>query len=222
MKETTVVGRALWNIYGLLHDYFGDLHWWPAETAFEVIVGAVLTQNTSWRNVVPAIANLKEAGCLSPEAIDKADCGELAALIRPSGYYNVKARRLKNFVGFLKDNYDGSVDVLAAEGMAPLREKLLRIVGIGEETADSILLYACRQPVFVVDAYTKRIFSRHGILPETADYAAVQDMFMKNLPPQVNFFNQYHALLVNTGKTFCAPKRKCRGCPLEGFVLDKE
>lgn len=218
MMEKTAVARSLWKIYDLLDDYFGKLNWWPADTAFEIIVGAVLTQNTAWRNVALAIANMKEAGCLSPEAIDNIECDKLADLIRPSGYYNVKTQRLKNFVRFLIEAYEGSVEVLAADEMAALREKLLKVVGIGEETADSVLLYACQKPIFVVDAYTKRIFSRHGIISETAAYTAVQDLFMSNLPAEVQLFNQYHALIVHTGKNFCAPKRKCQGCPLEGML----
>lgn len=220
MKEATLT-RDLLNIYSLLDGYFGNQNWWPADSVFEVIVGSILTQNTAWKNVIPAIENLKAADCLSPQAIYDMERDKLALLIRPSGYFNIKAQRLKNFTNFLYENYAGSLDLLTNDETTALRAKLLGVVGIGEETADSILLYACQKPVFVVDAYTKRIFSRHCILPEDLSYAKTQSFFMQHLPAQVNLFNQYHALIVNTGKTFCMPKRNCQGCPLEAYGIIK-
>jgi len=194
------------------------LHWWPADTAFEVIIGAILTQNTAWRNVALAITNLKAAGVITPAGVNALAPDKLAQLIKPSGYYNIKAQRLQAFTRFLQDEFSGSMDALAAGDLEELRGKLLRVRGIGPETADSILLYACEKPIFVVDAYTKRILSRHGIVPTTADYAALQNLFMKNLPPRVGLYNQYHALLVNTGKIFCTPKQEhCGDCPLHNM-----
>lgn len=201
-------------MYDLLDGHFGNLHWWPGDSVFEVIVGAILTQNTAWRNVALALTKLKDAGILTPLDLKEVEPENLENLIRSSGYYHVKARRLKAFSEFLQREYGSSLEGLAAEESDNLRIKLLQVHGIGEETADSILLYACQKPVFVVDAYTRRILSRHAIIQETAYYSAIQDLFMRNLPRSVSLYNQYHALLVNTGKLFCTPKRRCRECPL--------
>ena len=201
----------------MLDAHFGDLHWWPADAPFEVIVGAILTQNTAWRNVTLAIAKLKEAAVLSPDGLDGISQDGLADLIRSSGYYRIKAGRLKAFVRFLKREYASSLERLAGEETATLRRKLLGVHGVGEETADSILLYACRKPVFVVDAYTKRILTRHDIVHEKASYAEIQTLFMKNLPPDVQLYNQYHALMVHAGKEFCRKRKLCPECPLRAL-----
>ncbi|MEK7994292.1 MAG: endonuclease III domain-containing protein, partial [Planctomycetota bacterium] len=185
------------------------------ETPFEIITGAILTQNTSWANVEKAIANLKAAGRLSPEAIHRIEISGLAELIRPAGYYNIKAKRLKNFLEWLFDSYNGNLANLEPIATGRLREELLAIKGVGRETADSILLYALGRPVFVVDAYTARIAVRHGLIDRDADYEQLRELFESNLPQDSSLFNEYHALLVRTGKEFCRPKARCPGCPLE-------
>ena len=210
-----MTSETLSEIYRLLYDTFGPQHWWPGETPFEIMAGAILTQNTNWANVEKAIANLKSAGCLSPDALHAIDLAKLAELIRPAGYYNVKAKRLKNFVNWFFENYGGESANLQAVHTGRLREELLAIKGIGRETADSILLYALGRPVFVVDAYTARIALRHELIEPGADYEQLRDLFESNLPEDVQFFNEYHALLVKAGKEFCRTKARCSSCPLE-------
>ncbi|MDA8387752.1 MAG: hypothetical protein M0Z58_03670 [Nitrospiraceae bacterium] len=210
-------GKRLREIYTRLLDAFGPQHWWPGETPLEVAIGAVLTQNTNWGNVERAIRNLKMANALSGPAIDRMSNERLAELVRPSGYFNVKAARLKAFVSFLMNGYRGDFNRMKCAGTARLREKLLAVNGIGPETADSILLYALEKPVFVIDAYTKRILARHKIvsLSEDWDYPRLQGLFHQCLEPDVDLYNEYHALLVRAGKTFCRPRAPlCRTCPL--------
>ena len=202
--------------YDKLQGYFGDLHWWPGESPFEIIVGAILTQNTNWGNVEKAIGNLKDRGLLTPERLHQIHERELAELIRASGYYNVKAKRLKHFLDFLYVEYQNSLKKLFSGQLWHVRERLLKVHGIGEETADSILLYAGQKPIFVVDAYTKRILERHDMIPPAASYQDVQTLFMERLPHDVKLFNQYHALIVNTGKSFCRKSPLCEKCPLGG------
>lgn len=204
----------LLRIYDLLNRYFGNLYWWPAEGPFEVMVGAILTQNTAWTNVEKAIRALKEKRLLSPGAIGHIDEETLAGIIRSSGYHHIKAKRLKSLVRFLLEEYSGDIETMSAEELPSLREKLLGIWGVGPETADSILLYACRKPVFISDAYTRRILQRHRLIPENADGHQIRDLFMTHLPHDVSLFNQFHALFVFTGKTFCRVKPKCNSCPL--------
>lgn len=207
--------QQLLDIYNALHSHYGPQHWWPGETPFEVMVGAILTQNTNWGNVERAIANLKDADKLSPEAINYVPEAELAELIRPSGYYNIKAKRLKAFVRYFVERYEGSIGRMKREDCAKLRREVLAVNGIGPETADSILLYALDCPTFVVDAYTKRIFSRHGFFPETADYHEVQQFFMEGLPKDARLYNEYHALIVKLAKDRCIKKAgKCELCVL--------
>jgi len=207
--------EQLLEIYRTLLDFFGPQHWWPGETPFEVTVGAILTQNTSWTNVEKAIGNLKAAGCLDAARLHEIDTAELEKLIRPAGYFRVKARRLKNFIDWLCDNYGGDLRNLKAVGTSRLREELLSISGIGPETADSILLYAFNRPVFVVDAYTARVMVRHGLIAQDdLDYHTLQDLFMSNLEPDAALFNEFHALLVMTGKDYCKPNPRCSPCPL--------
>ena len=210
-QETTT------EIYRLLYDAFGPQHWWPGETRFEIITGAILTQNTSWTNVEKAIKNLKAADRLIPEKLHRLNHLQLAELIRPAGYYNVKAKRLKNFSDWLFENYHGDLAALERIDTQRLRAELLAIKGIGFETADSILLYAFERPVFVVDAYTARIAVRHGLLEPDADYEQLRYLFESNLPQNPQLYNEYHALLVRLGKDFCRPKAKCTGCPLENL-----
>ena len=212
-----MLSEQLKEIYDLLFERFGPQDWWPGETPFEVIVGAILTQNTNWTNVEKAIANIKNADLLSPEKLHRLDAKKLAELIRPAGYFNIKAKRLKNFLDWFFENYDGKLEKLENVGTVELREQLLSVKGIGPETADSILLYALNRPVFVVDAYTARICSRHHLIDEGADYHQIQETFESNLPSDISLFNEYHALLVHLGKDFCKPKPKCEECPLNGL-----
>jgi endonuclease III related protein len=212
MKPTR---ELLLEIYQRLLDFFGPQHWWPGETPFEVAVGAILTQNTSWTNVAKAIANLQAAGCLDPAKLRGIDDEQLELLIRPAGYFRVKAKRLRNFINWLCNNYGGDLKNLEPVHTARLRQELLSISGIGPETADSILLYALNRPVFVVDTYTARVMVRHGLIGPELDYQQLQDLFMSNLEPDPALFNEFHALLVMTGKDYCKPHPKCQPCPLE-------
>jgi endonuclease-3 related protein len=210
-----MINKTLIDIYQILFNAFGPQHWWPGDSRFEIITGAILTQNTSWANVKKAITNLRAAGCLDPEKLYHTDLLRLAELIRPSGYYHIKAKRLKSFLDWLFENYDGNLTNLENVNTEQLREELLSIKGIGRETADSILLYAYNRPVFVVDAYTARIAMRHRLIEPEADYEQLRDLFESNLPQDIQLFNEYHALLVSTGKEFCRPIARCPACPLE-------
>jgi len=188
--------------------------WWPGETPFEIAIGAILTQNTNWANVQKAINNLKKEGLLNPEELVKISTDKLSLLIKPSGYYNIKAKRIRAFLDFLMTNYQGNMEALKAHEMDILREQLLAIHGIGPETADSILLYAIEKPVFVIDSYTKRVLSRHGILEHNSSYAEYQSLFHKELKKDVELFNEFHALFVKIGKDYCKTSPLCSGCPL--------
>jgi endonuclease-3 related protein len=214
-SQMSTTQQQLLEIYRVLLDSFGPQHWWPGETPFEVAVGAVLTQNTSWTNVKKAIANLKAAGCLDAAKLHEISAAELETLIRPAGYFRVKAKRLRNFINWLCDEYAGDMQNLEGVGTTQLREELLSISGVGRETADSILLYALNRPIFVVDAYTARVMVRHGLIaPDDLDYPQLQDLFHSNLEPDAALFNEYHALLVHVGKDFCKPTPRCPLCPL--------
>ncbi|CAK8716206.1 MAG: DNA-3-methyladenine glycosylase III [Candidatus Electronema aureum] len=204
---------ALQEIYNRLLAHFGPQHWWPGDSPFEVMIGAVLTQNTNWCNVEKAIANLKAAELLSPAALSALPLETLAEYIRPAGYHNLKAARLKNLLALIKEQ--GGVEDLLNQPTTALRELLLAVKGIGPETADSIVLYAASKPIFVVDTYTNRILMRHELISEDSDYFQIQDLFMDNLKEDVALFNEYHALLVRVGKKFCGKsKPKCEDCPL--------
>ena len=212
-----MISRRLGRIYQKLYSYFGPQHWWPAQSPFEVMVGAILTQNTNWGNVERAIGNLKERRVLFPRGLYGLPQRELAGLIRPAGYYNIKAKRLREFLNFFFKEYAGSTKKMLITDTRRLREQLLCVKGIGPETADSILLYALEKPVFVVDAYTKRIFSRHKFFSEGAGYEEVQRLFTRHLKKDIRLFNEYHALIVRSGKDFCLKnKPRCAVCPLEG------
>jgi endonuclease-3 related protein len=202
-------------MYEVLEDHFGNLYWWPGETPFEIAVGAILTQNTNWKNVERAINQLKSHGLLTPEAILKENDDRVAELIRPSGYYNLKTKRLKAFLCFLEKEYAGSMDRMFEADLWSIRKKLLSINGIGEETADSILLYAGNKPIFVVDGYTRRILERHGIIDNNWSYDRIQKLYMDCLPASTNLYNQYHALLVSAGKHYCRKTPLCTDCPLQ-------
>ena len=208
------LGQSLTDIYRRLFDCFGPQHWWPAEEPFEVIVGAILTQSAAWGNVEKAIANLKAAGALSPGKLRRLSLSRLARLVHPCGYYNAKALKLKSFAFWLGNHYDDDLDRLFAVGTAELHRQLLAVHGIGPETADSILLYAAGKPVFVIDAYTRRILGRIGLTPEKDSYTGYQEFFMEHLPPAAAMFNEYHALLVRLGKDVCRRRPLCPQCCL--------
>jgi len=209
--------RRLLRIYRRLLSSFGPQAWWPAESPFEVMVGAVLTQNTSWKNVERAIENLKKHKLLNPAKLYRLPQKKLACLILPAGYYNIKAQRLKNLLEFFIKRYHASIANMRLENSRRLRKELLAVNGIGPETADSILLYALDKPVFVVDAYTKRVLLRHGLIKEDADYSRIQNLFISGLKKDAGLFNEYHALLVKLGKDFCLKsKPRCADCPLKG------
>lgn len=212
--KTTDASRVLMEIFQRLLDYYGPLKWWPAETPFEVCVGAILTQNTAWGNVEKAIAALKQAELLTPEGLREIAPDRLARLIRPAGYFNVKSRRLKEFMEWLFASHDGSLERMFAGDWRELRDELLTVRGIGPETCDAILLYAGGKPTFVVDAYTRRLFHRLGLLPEGEGYEETRALFMESLPPDAALFNEYHALIVEHCKQFCRKKPRCAGCPL--------
>lgn len=209
--------EMLSRMYKKLYNAFGPQHWWPGETPFEIAVGAILTQNTNWSNVEKAIANLKKAEVLNSTALHNMSHDCLAALIRPAGYFNIKANRLKNFIAFFIHEYHGSITRMKKEDLNSVRKKLLSVNGIGPETADSIILYALEKPVFVIDAYTKRVLSRHNILDHGATYDVFQDLFHTKLKKNISFFNEYHALIVRLAKKHCRTKPICADCPLEGM-----
>ena len=202
------------DIYDRLYARYGRQHWWPADTPFEVMVGAILTQATSWTNVERAIARLKEEDALSPAAMRAMDVEALARLIYSSGFYNAKAIRLKALVQYMGDAYDDESEAMRTEDGAKLRRELLAVKGIGEETADAILLYALGKPSFVIDAYTRRLFNRLGITPDSEDYSAYQQMFSDNLPSDTALFSEYHALIVQHCKEACRKTPVCEGCCL--------
>jgi endonuclease-3 related protein len=206
--------RRLLSIYRRLHTRLGPQGWWPGRTRFEIIVGAILTQNTNWANVEKAIRQLRGARALTPSAMSALSRYRLATLIRPAGTFAVKAKRLRSFLIFLRTQYRGSLHRMFRDEPARLRDALLEAPGIGPETADSILLYAGNMPVFVVDAYTKRIFSRHRVISPNATYHEVQALFMNHLPQDTQLYNEYHALLVAIGKAYCRSTPRCDTCPL--------
>lgn len=204
------------RVYDRLYAHFGPQNWWPGETPLEVMVGAVLTQNTNWTNVEKAIGNLKDGGSLSFSNLQDMPLELLAEQIRPSGYYNIKASRLKNLLQMIVDEYEGELEFLFADSLESSRENLLKVKGVGPETADSILLYAAGKPVFVIDTYTHRVFSRHQLVEEENDYYTLQQEFMDSLPEDVSLFNEYHALIVAVAKEFCKKTNpRCSECPLQ-------
>ena len=209
------MSTKLMEMYERMLAKFGPQHWWPGDSPFEIMVGAVLVQNTSWRNVEHAINNLRDAGVMEPHALYKVPPAELAELIRPAGYYQLKTKRLRNLLRFVVEQYGGSLEAMFSTSLASLREQLIEINGIGPETADAILLYAGGLPTFVVDTYTHRILARHGWLDYDAMYDDIKDYFESTLPDDATLYNEYHALLVRIGKDYCkrtAPN--CEACPL--------
>jgi endonuclease III related protein len=206
------------GIYAALFSFYGPRSWWPGDSPFEIAVGAILTQNTNWTNVEKAIANLKQHGALCASVLHKMPDHDLAQMIRPAGYYNIKTKRLKAFLHFLMDEYGGDMSCMSETATDRLRRDLLAINGVGQETADSILLYALERPVFVIDAYTKRVMSRHGVLDAGASYEEYQSFFHLYMESDTAVFNEYHALIVSVGRDFCRPRPRCEGCPLGKFM----
>ncbi len=217
--------NLLLDMYGRLRGHFGFLRWWPGDGPFEIIVGAILTQNTAWKNVERAIENLKAAGVLDPKALYALSVGRLASLVKPAGYYNVKAGRLMSFMDFFQERYSLDVGRMRRTRLPELRKELLGVKGIGSETADSILLYAMGKLTFVVDAYTRRVLLRHcpppslgaGFMEKNADYEEIKGFFENNLPSKRGLYKDFHAQIVYVGKDFCRPRPKCAGCPLFGW-----
>jgi endonuclease-3 related protein len=209
--------KLLMDMFAAMSRALGPQFWWPANSAWEVIVGAILTQNTSWHNVEKAIARLQEAGALEPRNLRALSRDRLEELIRPAGTYRVKASRLRHFVEYLFERHSGDLEHMFHQPLEQLRPELLQVRGIGRETADAILLYAGRMPTFVVDAYTARILRRHHLIDDYADYNEIKDLFESQLPRDPDLFNEYHALLVQVGKNHCKPQARCPGCPLEAF-----
>ena len=205
-------------VYEELFQAYGPQAWWPAETRLEVAVGAILVQNTSWKNVEKAIANLKDEGVLTLSALHVLPDAELEILIQPAGYFRVKTKRLRSWVNFMMERFEGSLERLFALGLPEARNALLSVSGIGPETADAMLLYAGDLPTFVVDAYAHRIFRRHGWIAEDSDYHQTQEYFMDQLPSDARLFNEYHALLVQVGKTHCKKQPQCDCCPLNDML----
>jgi endonuclease-3 related protein len=206
------------ELYNVLLSAYGHRAWWPGETPFEVMVGAILTQRTNWRNVEKAILNLKEADVLSPQALAESDLVRLQGLIRSAGYYRQKAARVRRLAEWVMERCGGDLEGLGDIATEDLRADLLSVRGIGPETADSIMLYALERPVFVVDAYTKRIVVRHGLLDPECGYYELKDLFEFALPADVDLFKDYHAHLVEVGKRHCRPRPTCRGCPVRRLL----
>ena len=214
MQENADVKLVHW-VYRRLYRAFGKQHWWPAKTPFEVIVGAILTQGTAWSNVEKSVRALREKKALVPERLYSMKSNVLSKTIRSSGFFNVKTRRLRNFVSYLFDRWDGDLHKMFQTPAPFFRREFLTISGLGKETVDSILLYAGNRPIFVVDAYTRRIFSRHGLLRGDEKYDEIQNYFMESLLPESRLFNEYHALLVEVGKRYCRTSPLCQECPLD-------
>ena len=218
VQESGLSRKRLMDIYERLYARFGPQDWWPGETTLEICLGAILVQNTSWANAARAIDNLKKADLLTERALQNVRMDRLARLIRPARFFNMKAKRIKGFVAYLSKHFEGDVDRFLSLPSEELHEELLGLDGVGRETADSITLYAAGRPVFVVDAYTKRIFSRLGHFEASRngdkDYLALQEHITAHLPADAALFNEYHALLVRLGHTFCRPTPKCEECPL--------
>ena len=216
IKKRMIRRRELTRIYRALYGRFGPQGWWPARTAFEVCVGAVLTQNTSWLNVARAISNIRRAGALSLGRLREMPEGDLANLIKPSGYFRLKAKRLRHLLGFLANGGgSGWRRNLRKMPVGAAREKLLAVHGVGPETADSILLYAAGMPSFVVDKYTLRIGARCGWFPHGTKYEDARSWFVERLPPEPKLYNEFHALMVRLGAEFCKSKPLCGDCPIK-------
>jgi len=213
------VGKLLSRYYLALQGHFGPQQWWPARTRLEVILGAILTQNTAWHNATLALRNLRQSGFLSWQGLRRASLSTLEECVRPAGFYRQKARTIRNFVDWLMQQHAGSLRRLLSRPEEELRRQLLDLRGLGPETVDAILLYAAERPSFVADAYTRRVLARHGLVAAAADYHETQEFLHAHLPRDAQLFNEFHALLVEVGKQHCKPHSpKCAGCPLEEFL----
>jgi len=218
MSDKNITKRLL-SIHRCLSIFFGPLNWWPGDSSLEIIVGAILTQNTNWQNVSKTIEKIKEEGLLDVKVLFYVNEQYLSQIIKSCGYYNLKAKRLKNFIRFFYQKYDGSIKKMFNRDWRLLRRELLAINGIGLETADSILLYAGEKPVFVVDAYTRRVFQQHKHISREDSYAQIQQYFMNHLPRDYRLYNEFHAQIVMVGKNYCKHKNpNCRDCPLSKFL----
>ncbi len=224
LLQSRLMQDKLQAVYERLYSHFGPQHWWPqSDGAFEIIIGAILTQNTAWTNVEKALVNLKRAGLLTPTRLHSSRESHIAQWIRPSGFFRLKAKKLKAFTRFLFEKHRGRLSHLFALDAEKLREELLAVYGIGPETADSIILYAARKPIFVVDAYTRRICSRLRLSLDDASYDELQQLFMTNLTRDAKMFNEYHALFVALGKNLCRKRSpKCATCPLQTICPSAE
>jgi endonuclease-3 related protein len=211
-KKTTA--KTLQDYYQRMASHYGPTHWWPGDTPYEIALGAILTQNTNWTNVERAIQNLKQEKLLTPTKIHDVPLEQLETAIRPSGYFRQKAERLKIFTEHLLTHYRGSLKRMALRPLVELREELLSLKGIGPETADDILLYACEKPIFVVDEYTRRILSRHELVPPTIKYHDLQQFVHDHFPEDLHHYKELHGLIVWTGKDFCRKTPQCENCPL--------
>lgn len=219
----TSTADTLMQMYQAMHEHFGHQQWWPGDGALEICLGAILTQNTNWKNVEKALENLRQTDCIDITSLLTMPVDELAELIRPAGYYNIKAKRIRNFLGHIHSQFGDDIESFLQQSISTLREELLGITGIGRETADSIILYAAGKPTFVVDAYTVRIFVRHGLLLPEDDYETIKDFFESYLPQDADLFNDYHAQIVAVGKNFCKKsKTLCEKCPLNRFDHDPQ
>ena len=221
MNDSIALNKLM-HMYETMANRFGKSGWWPADSPFEVMAGAVLTQNTNWSNVEKAIHSLKTAITLNPKSISCLKEEELAQLIYSSGTYRIKAKRLKSLALYIALEFGGDLNRMSAKPIHVLREDLLKIPGLGKETTDSILLYALDKPIFVIDAYTKRLFTRHGFFKESISYDELQDWFMKILPCDTNLYKEFHALIVLTCKSFCGRKPACESCPLAKSLIKHE
>ncbi len=213
MDISPEIKNFLIEVYDELFKAFGPQHWWPGDTPLEIAIGAILTQNTNWKNVEKAIDNLKERNLIDVNGLLSLSDYELSSLIKPSGFFNVKTKRLKSFLNFLKE-VGGLEKLKEEEDVSTLREILLSVPGVGKETADSIILYALEKPVFVIDAYTRRFLKRHGVLNGNEDYDEIRELFERSLPRDVQIYKEYHALIVKLGKVYCRSRPICEGCPL--------
>ena len=212
-------GESLQQYYSTLLESFGPQGWWPARTRLEVILGAILTQNTTWRNAALALKKLRKAGLLNRAALRGVSTVDLETGIRSAGFYRQKARTISGFVDWLDRQHNGSLDSFFALGSAECREQLLKLNGIGPETADAILLYAGKQATFVADAYTRRVLARHGLIPDSANYESARQFLHQHLPPDQAMFNEFHALLVEVAKRQCRRQAtNCEECPLRRFL----
>jgi len=202
------------KIYKRLLENYGEQNWWPADSKLECAIGAILTQNTSWNNVEKAIINIKSVMDLTIENLSVLSTNELSLLIRPSGFYKQKAKRIKRLIEFINNQYDGKIENMEHENLKSLRAGLLSINGIGPETADCILLYVVNKPVFVIDKYTYRLLYRHGFIVRETSYSEMQNLFMENLEKRSGLFGEFHALIVEVGKNHCKKRAICEDCPI--------